>query len=185
MSRFLKESTSSTWDRISLLVWSSDWQSETGGFEIGLWPWARHFIILASSVDRYVNGGPVGRNWLIQRFQMLNLSFTFQPLNDCKDIEICYLKSLYIIINPTNLFIWQKQYFNYTSVIRLLKNKRVYIDFKDRDANATGCSWSCQTNEMAASYVTGKQRCSHLQRQQRGVVVETSVLWQETKYESI
>ena len=28
----------------------------------GLCPQARHFIILASSVDRDVNGGPVGRN---------------------------------------------------------------------------------------------------------------------------
>ena len=28
----------------------------------GLYPKARHFIILASSVDRDVNGGPVGRN---------------------------------------------------------------------------------------------------------------------------
>ena len=33
--------------------------------------------LLASSVDRDVNGGPVGRNWLRQWFRTLNLSFTF------------------------------------------------------------------------------------------------------------
>ena len=36
-----------------------------------------HFITLASSVDGDVNGAPVGRNWLRQWFQTLNLSFTF------------------------------------------------------------------------------------------------------------
>ena len=40
-------------------------------------PWANYFIILASSTDRDTNGGPVGRNWLPQWFQTLNLSFTF------------------------------------------------------------------------------------------------------------
>ena len=33
--------------------------------------------MLASSVDRDVNGSPVGRNWLRQWFQTLNLPFTF------------------------------------------------------------------------------------------------------------
>ena len=33
--------------------------------------------MLASSVDRDVNSGPVGQNWLRQWFQTLNLSFTF------------------------------------------------------------------------------------------------------------
>ena len=35
-----------------------------------------HFIILASPVNRDVNGGPVGWNWLCRWFQTLNLSFT-------------------------------------------------------------------------------------------------------------
>ena len=42
---------------------------------VGSFP--RHFIILASSVDRGVNSGPVGRKWPSQRFQTLNLSCTF------------------------------------------------------------------------------------------------------------
>ena len=33
------------------------------GFESGLCPWARDFIMLASSVDRDVTGASVGRNW--------------------------------------------------------------------------------------------------------------------------
>ena len=39
--------------------------------------------MLASSVDRDVNGGPVGRNQLCQWFQTLNLSFIFLHLNWC------------------------------------------------------------------------------------------------------
>ena len=33
--------------------------------------------MLASSVDRDVNGGPIGRNWLPQWFQTFNLSLTY------------------------------------------------------------------------------------------------------------
>ena len=54
-----------------------DCHMEKVGLFPGLCPYARHFIILASAVDRDVNGGPVGRNWLCQGFQMLHLSFTF------------------------------------------------------------------------------------------------------------
>ena len=45
--------------------------------KLGLYPRLVHFITLASSVDRDVTGGPVGRNWFDQWFQTLNLSFTF------------------------------------------------------------------------------------------------------------
>ena len=31
-------------------------------------------------MDRDVNGGPVSQNWLRQRFQTLNLSFTFSVI---------------------------------------------------------------------------------------------------------
>ena len=37
--------------------------------------------MLTSSVDRDVNGGPVGRNWLRWWFKTLNLSFTFTSLD--------------------------------------------------------------------------------------------------------
>ena len=40
-------------------------------------PQARHFTTLASSVDRDVNVGPIGRNWLRRWFQTLIPSFTF------------------------------------------------------------------------------------------------------------
>ena len=40
-------------------------------------PQATHISILASSVNRDVNGDPVGRDWLRQWFQTLSLSFTF------------------------------------------------------------------------------------------------------------
>ena len=45
-------------------------------FMLSLCPYARHSIILASAVDRDVNGGPVDWNWLRRWFQRLNLSFT-------------------------------------------------------------------------------------------------------------
>ena len=45
-------------------------------------PKARHFTILASSVDRDVNVGSVDRNWLRRWFQTLNLSFTITFMTD-------------------------------------------------------------------------------------------------------
>ena len=45
-----------------LIIWSSETSLTALDIRPGLCPSARHFIILAASVDRDVNGGPVGRN---------------------------------------------------------------------------------------------------------------------------
>ena len=58
----------SIWGRVSLVVahWTGNhmvvWSNPTC---------ARHFITLASSVDRDINGGPIGWNWLCQWCQTL------------------------------------------------------------------------------------------------------------------
>ena len=57
--------------------------------------------MLASSVDRDVNG-PVGRNWLRQRFQTLNLSRTFLHLNRA---TMFYWLSYLVIFSPTSSLI--------------------------------------------------------------------------------
>ena len=59
------------WGRDSLVARASDCHTEK---------WvrfsARHFIMLASSVDRDANGGPVGWNWLRHWFETLTPQFT-------------------------------------------------------------------------------------------------------------
>ena len=57
--------------------------------------------MLASSVDRDVNGGPVGRKGLHQWFQTLNLSFTFY-------IYILELVDVFIILQLANngIILW-------------------------------------------------------------------------------
>ena len=60
--------------------------------------------MLAPSVDGDVNGGPIGRNWLRQRFKTLNLSFTitfsFNQGSLCCNTDIGYG---YADINITHL----------------------------------------------------------------------------------
>ena len=45
---------------VSLVAGTLDWHVEKVDSYPGLCPYARHFIMLASSVDRDVNGGPIG-----------------------------------------------------------------------------------------------------------------------------
>ena len=72
-----------------------------------------------TSVDRDVNGGPVGRNWLRQWFQTLNLSFTL----------FFYIRSK-------------------TSMLRRGRRVIYWANIQDDIMNLTGRCTECQINSI-------------------------------------
>ena len=88
------------WGRVSIVARMSDCHADKVGSFLGLCSWAWHFITLASSVHRDVNGGPVGRNWLGQWFQTSNLSFTFFCYVLQKPVRLRTAKKSFLCVLP-------------------------------------------------------------------------------------
>ena len=70
------------WGRVSLVAIASDCHVEKVGSFPGLCTLARHLIMLASSVDRDVNGCPVGQTGFVSDFKReTNISYIFLHLH--------------------------------------------------------------------------------------------------------
>ena len=60
MTEEISDSFSCLWGQVTVAAGALDLQSEKVGLNLTCARKARRFIILASSVDRDVNGGPIG-----------------------------------------------------------------------------------------------------------------------------